>query len=48
MAASDRAEAIETPDIMPTLAAMIGIPIEASSIDGHCLQGIASIACPSR
>ena len=30
--------AIETADIMPTLAGLIGLPIETGSIDGHCLD----------
>ena len=35
----------DTVDIMPTLAAMIGLPIASSSIDGHCLQGTPA-TCP--
>ena len=35
----------DTVDIMPTLAAMIGLPIAAGSVDGHCLQGTPA-ACP--
>ena len=34
----------ETTDIMPTLAAMIGLEIAPGSIDGHCLEGAA--ICP--
>ena len=30
---------VETVDIMPTLAAMIGLPLGAGSVDGHCLEG---------
>ena len=48
MAVSDRAEAIETADIMPTLAAAIGLPVQSSSIDGECLAGVQGIACPPR
>jgi arylsulfatase A-like enzyme len=29
---------VETVDIMPTLAALIGLPIAAGSIDGRCLD----------
>ena len=29
----------ETVDIMPTLAALIGLPVAAGSVDGHCLEG---------
>lgn len=45
---SDRPEAIETADIMPTLAASIGLAVDANSIDGECLKGVAGINCPSR
>ena len=48
MAASDRADAIETADIMPTLAATVGLAVDPKSIDGECLTGISGIACPSR
>ena len=46
--ANDRPEAIETADIMPTLAALIGLPVDASKIDGHCLLNAALAACPAR
>jgi len=36
---------IETIDIMPTLAAMIGLPIKAGSVDGKCLPA-AGVHCP--
>ncbi len=42
-AASDTA--VETTDIMPTLAAWLGLPLVADSIDGHCLALVAS--CPA-
>ena len=48
MAASDRADAIETADIMPTLAAALGLPVDPRSIDGECLPGIQGISCPAR
>lgn len=35
----------DTVDIMPTLAALIGLPIAPGSIDGHCLQGTPAF-CP--
>jgi len=41
-----RGEAVETVDIMPTLAAMIGLPVQPGSIDGKCLTGIDGITCP--
>jgi hypothetical protein len=47
MAPADRAEPIETADIMPTLAASIGLPVDANSIDGECVP-VQGIACPAR
>jgi arylsulfatase A-like enzyme len=38
----------ETTDIMPTLAAMIGLPVNPRSIDGHCLAVVPDVACPVR
>jgi arylsulfatase A-like enzyme len=48
MTHSVRTEAIETADIMPTLAASIGLAIDANSIDGQCLAGVEQVSCPSR
>jgi hypothetical protein len=48
MPATVRDEAIATVDIMPTLAAMLGVPVEPSAIDGKCLTGISGVACPPR
>ncbi|MDQ3077433.1 MAG: alkaline phosphatase family protein [Pseudomonadota bacterium] len=48
MTAADRPEAIETVDIMPTLAAALALPINSASIDGECLEGIPGISCSSR
>ena len=48
MAASDRPDAIETADIMPTLAAAIGLSVQSSAIDGECLTAVHGIACPPR
>ena len=45
VAASDRAEAADTADIMPTVAAMIGLPVPEGSIDGRCLQAVAGVRC---
>jgi predicted AlkP superfamily pyrophosphatase or phosphodiesterase len=42
---STRQEAVDTVDIMPTLAATIGVPIAPGSIDGHCLPSVVS--CPA-
>ena len=41
-----RLEPVETTDIMPTLAGMIGLPIKPGSIDGHCLAAVPTAACP--
>jgi arylsulfatase A-like enzyme len=41
-------EHVETADIMPTAAAMIGLPIDRGSIDGVCLAGVFGVACPPR
>ena len=38
-------QAEDTTDIMPTLAAMIGLPIAPGSIDGHCIPQV--VRCPS-
>ena len=45
---NDRPEAVETVDIMPTLAAMLGLAIDASKIDGRCLVSAAVATCPTR
>jgi arylsulfatase A-like enzyme len=46
MRAETRQEPIKTVDIMPTLAAMIGLPIAPGSIDGHCLAQVPTVTCP--
>ena len=38
-------QAVETIDIMPTLAALVGVPVQRASVDGKCLPA-AGIACP--
>ena len=48
MTHTERNDAIETVDIMPTLAAAIGLSVDANSIDGECLNGITGASCPSR
>ena len=35
----------ETTDIMPTLASMVGLPLQAGSIDGHCLKEVPEARC---
>jgi predicted AlkP superfamily pyrophosphatase or phosphodiesterase len=37
---------VETTDIMPTLATMIGLPVQPGSIDGHCLPEPSGASCP--
>lgn len=44
-AQAERAEAVDTADILPTLGAMIGLPVEARSIEGRCLEGAAGVRC---
>jgi hypothetical protein len=36
----------ETTDILPTLAAMVGLPVRPGSIDGHCLAAVPDVTCP--
>ena len=43
-----REEPVETIDIMPTLAAMLGLGAPAPRSDGKCLDGITGIACERR
>jgi arylsulfatase A-like enzyme len=31
--------AVETADIMPTLAALVALPVAPTSVNGHCLEG---------
>jgi predicted AlkP superfamily pyrophosphatase or phosphodiesterase len=40
---------VETVDIMPTLAGLIGLPLAPGSVDGHCLDLIAGpeTSCPN-
>jgi predicted AlkP superfamily pyrophosphatase or phosphodiesterase len=39
--------AVDTVDIMPTLAALLQLDVPASSVDGHCLAGIVSCPAPA-
>ena len=48
MAALALDTAVETTDIMPTLAATVGLAIAPGSIDGHCLAAVAGNMCTSR
>jgi predicted AlkP superfamily pyrophosphatase or phosphodiesterase len=36
----------DTVDIMPTLAAMIGLTVIPGSIDGECLESVPEVDCP--
>jgi len=38
--------AADTTDIMPTLAATIGLPVAPGSVDGHCLAQVTACASP--
>jgi phosphonoacetate hydrolase len=44
MAPANRSEAVETVDILPTLAAMIGLPVDSATVDGKCLS-VQGAAC---
>jgi predicted AlkP superfamily pyrophosphatase or phosphodiesterase len=44
MEATTRDEPIRTVDIMPTLAAMLGLPVAPASLDGRCLASVT--LCP--
>jgi predicted AlkP superfamily pyrophosphatase or phosphodiesterase len=48
MVPSTPQQAVETADIMPTLAALLGLPLAAPAIDGHCLGGISGLVCGNR
>ena len=45
IAAAASEQAVETIDIMPTLAAMIGLPLQAGLAEGRCLS-VQGLACP--
>jgi arylsulfatase A-like enzyme len=44
-ATADVEHSADTVDIMPTLASEIGLPLEAGSIDGHCLGEVPGARC---
>jgi predicted AlkP superfamily pyrophosphatase or phosphodiesterase len=48
MQESPRDQPVGVVDLMPTLAAMLGVPVDRASIDGTCLLGVPGIACPPR
>ncbi len=48
MTRTDRNDSIETVDIMPTLAASLGLAVDQKSIDGKCLTGVSTINCSAR
>ena len=39
---------VETTDILPTLASMIGLPVQPGSVDGRCLPDVPGTHCPAR
>ena len=41
-------EAVRTIDIMPTLAALLGVPLAPDAVDGQCLPAFSNVACPAR
>jgi len=46
MPASTSGAPVDTTNIMPTIAAMIGLPVDASAIDGKCLD-VPGVVCPA-
>ncbi|MEO6432635.1 MAG: alkaline phosphatase family protein [Sphingomicrobium sp.] len=42
-----RSEEVETVDIMPTMAAVLGLPLAPGSVDGKCLPVFANVRCPT-
>jgi predicted AlkP superfamily pyrophosphatase or phosphodiesterase len=48
MPESPRDQPVGVVDLMPTLAAMLGVPIDSTAIDGKCLLGVPGVACPPR
>jgi len=50
MASFEQPLSVETVDIMPTLAALIGLPLAPGSVDGRCLDLAAGpeSSCPAR
>ena len=45
MATAEHPGGVETVDIMPTLAAQIGLPIAAPKVDGKCLDLATGAPC---
>lgn len=45
MSPNAREEAIETVDMMPTLAAVLRMPLAGIGVDGECLQRIQGVLC---
>ncbi|QIK79570.1 alkaline phosphatase family protein [Sphingomonas piscis] len=43
-----RNDAVETVDLMPTLAGLIRLPLTPGSVDGKCLKTVPGVRCPSR
>jgi arylsulfatase A-like enzyme len=43
---SEQAQAVDTVDIMPTLAALAELPLPKGAVDGRCLDGAAGARCP--
>lgn len=41
-------DAVRVADIMPTVAAAIGVAVDQKAIDGKCLAGVTGINCPAR
>lgn len=48
MPANPRDQPVGVVDLMPTLAAMLHVPVDSGAIDGKCLLGVPGITCPPR
>jgi hypothetical protein len=48
MPESPRDQPVGVADLMPTLAAMLSLPIDSTAIDGKCLLGVPGVVCPPR
>jgi hypothetical protein len=46
MAATPSDTVVDSVDIMPTLAASVGLALAPGSVDGHCLTGVPGVICP--
>jgi predicted AlkP superfamily pyrophosphatase or phosphodiesterase len=48
MAPAASEQVVETTGILPTLAAMVRLPLAAPAIDGKCIGSVPGVVCPTR